>query len=613
MSGAPEEQPIWRRANIRRTGGWLLRVLRIEPLLRRWRDGAGPMLPILRKYAWSVPIVATLGLLSSLLEGLGIGLVVPALALISNTSPPPHSNSGILAALYRIPELVPEGLGLQAVCALIIVSVALKGLCQGASAMLSAWVDGQAAHEIRSRISSSLLTTGYPFFLSNSGPRLLNVLATESWRAAEAMRLTFTIVSGAVTLAVFTVLLFLVSWQLFIISVLGGVALRYIQSRTIKRIGRASDLMRDASEALTGRNVAVTSSIVKIARIFGQQSREYDDYKLTSNLIRERILQIFRVSAWHRPVFEISFSILFVSILAFSFRIGLDLPLLIAFLLLIYRMQPYVNQVSGAFVSLAGIRASVQEVKWLLASTKTISPPSGLLPFTALERSVRFDRVRFSYGGSERDEDAVSVETFELAKGVWTALDGPSGAGKSTIVNLLCRLIEPTSGRILVDDTDLRDLDPSSWLGALGVAGQDLELIQGTVSENIAYGAPGITPDEISRAVWLANLDEFIATLPLGYATRIGERGLALSGGQRQRIGLARALARRPSILVLDEATNALDARSEAILMDRLKAATEGVTVLVISHRSSTLKHCEAVVRVKGGLVTAAETFDDQG
>jgi subfamily B ATP-binding cassette protein MsbA len=193
-----------------------------------------------------------------------------------------------------------------------------------------------------------------------------------------------------------------------------------------------------------------------------------------------------------------------------------------------------------------------------------------------------------------------------LEKGVATALIGPSGAGKSTIINLLCRLLEPTAGRILVDGVPLGEIDPVQWRSRIGFAGQDVDLVDGSLAENIRYGAPDASAAEIAEAARLADIYEFVVGLPQGFETKVGSSGLGLSGGQRQRIGLARALVRRPDLLILDEATNAVDTVSEATILELLMACPWKPTVLVVSHRANTLACCQKGVVLDNGRVVEA-------
>ena len=209
----------------------------------------------------------------------------------------------------------------------------------------------------------------------------------------------------------------------------------------------------------------------------------------------------------------------------------------------------------------------------------------------------------FDYGS--RDDPALNRASFVLRRGRSTALIGPSGAGKSTVINLLCRLLEPTSGTIKVDGQPLSRIRVSDWLSRIAIAGQDIDLIDGTIAENIMYGRGAIDPATMELAVRSARAD-FIFDLPQGLDTVVGPRGISLSGGQRQRISIARALARNPEILILDEATNAVDQVTENELSNIFQTLSKSITIIVISHRPNTLAFCDdAVVLERGNVVEA--------
>jgi ATP-binding cassette subfamily B protein len=215
---------------------------------------------------------------------------------------------------------------------------------------------------------------------------------------------------------------------------------------------------------------------------------------------------------------------------------------------------------------------------------------------------ILFDEVRFSYP-TRPDVEVLSGLDLEIAGGEVVALVGASGAGKSTIAALVGRLYDPTAGRVLLDGHDLRGLDPA-WLRAqIGVVPQDPVLFSATVEENVRYGRPGATRDEVVAACRAAHADAFVRAFPEGYATLVGERGQQLSGGQRQRIAIARAVLKDPRILLLDEATSALDAESEALVQDALEKLMVGRTAIVIAHRLSTVARADRVLVLEEGRV----------
>jgi ATP-binding cassette subfamily B protein len=213
---------------------------------------------------------------------------------------------------------------------------------------------------------------------------------------------------------------------------------------------------------------------------------------------------------------------------------------------------------------------------------------------------VSFNDVSFSYDGEAPVLKSIS---FTIRSGKKLALVGESGEGKTTISNLLMRLYEPTSGTITIDGTDITAATQASLRKNIATVFQDPALFSGTIKENIAYGRPGASEEEIVQAAKAANADEFIAKLQNGYDSVVGERGIKLSGGQKQRIAIARAILKDAPILILDEATSSLDTRSEHLVQAALERLMSGRTTLIIAHRLSTIAHVDTIVTLKGGRV----------
>jgi ATP-binding cassette subfamily B protein/subfamily B ATP-binding cassette protein MsbA len=230
------------------------------------------------------------------------------------------------------------------------------------------------------------------------------------------------------------------------------------------------------------------------------------------------------------------------------------------------------------------------------------------LPHDEVDGRVTFDDVSFSYPGSSMF--ALEDISLDVEPGETIALVGPSGGGKTTLCNLVGRFYDPTSGRILLDGRDLTNIEVDSYRSLIGIVEQDVFLFDGTVSANIAYGNRRATTDDIRRAATIANAHEFIDTLPHGYDTLIGERGVRLSGGQRQRIAIARAILADPKILILDEATSNLDTESERVIQSSLVTLMESRTCFVIAHRLSTIAHADRIVVLENGRISETGTHE---
>ena len=234
----------------------------------------------------------------------------------------------------------------------------------------------------------------------------------------------------------------------------------------------------------------------------------------------------------------------------------------------------------------------------LMDEPPEVQDKPGAKPLVVREGTIRFEHVTFAY---ERERTILKDVSFEVPAGKMVAIVGPSGAGKSTISRILFRFYDIQKGRVTIDGTDIRDVTQKSLRAAIGVVPQDTVLFNDTVFYNIRYGRPDATDEEIYEAARLAQIDDFIRTLPQGYKTMVGERGLKLSGGEKQRVAIARTILKGPPILMLDEATSALDSHTEKEIQDALDRVARNRTTLVIAHRLSTIVHADNIVVLDDG------------
>jgi subfamily B ATP-binding cassette protein MsbA len=258
-------------------------------------------------------------------------------------------------------------------------------------------------------------------------------------------------------------------------------------------------------------------------------------------------------------------------------------------------------------VRLAALAASVDAVLSILDSSGKSYIQSGTLMHPGLDDAIVVDGVSFLYDSDSNP--ALLDASFAIPAGKTTAFVGPSGGGKSTVIKLILRFYDPTAGRILTNDRSLREFDLASWRNQIAVVSQDGYLFNATVRDNIAYGRIGATDEEIVDAARQADAHDFIERLPDGYETVLGHHGMRLSGGQQQRISLARAIVRNPRILVLDEATNALDSISEHWIQETLEKMRANRTVIVIAHRLATIEQADQIIVLENGTVRERGTL----
>lgn len=564
-----------------------------------------PLFPLAVRFAWTIPVVAVLVSLASALEGLSIGLLMPLLDTMSGTGS--VGRAGFLGAA----DWFPAEYRLPGLALLILLGIVLKGVLGIASAVFIQWVDGRASHAIRTKLAERLVNVGYPFLLRADSIRLLNIISTESWRASDAIQLMFRAISSAVTIAVFLVFVAIVQWQLFIVALAGVIIIRLLQTFATRNVKHIGSRVSAANLGLGERMIALCLGIPRLVRLFGREREEQQRFDDASDEVRRTMLAASVATSVVGPAFEVLYALLFLSIFVVAHGLGVTLSTLIVFLLLMYRMQPHIRDLSTAGVEIATRRSSIAEVEWLLEASRAQPSPGGTLPYPGLSDRISFEHVSFGYGAATEPAAALHNVSFAIRANRSTALVGRSGSGKSTIVNLLARLLEPGSGVIRLDGVPLATIDPTALRAHMAIAGQDAELFDGTIIENIAYGRPEATEDEVVAAAKRADAHGFISALPLAYETELKGPSFGLSGGQRQRIGLARALLRDPDILILDEATSAVDVVSERAIMDLVTNRRAGQTLIVISHRQSTIAYCEDCVVLDAGEVLEARPTDE--
>ncbi len=271
-----------------------------------------------------------------------------------------------------------------------------------------------------------------------------------------------------------------------------------------------------------------------------------------------------------------------------------------AVILIMTNLYAPLNMLGFAYREIKQTSIDMEKMFLLLDEAPDVADEPGATALTPKGGEVVFDKVSFAHEGRDRGLEAVS---FTAPAGKTTAIVGPSGAGKSTVLKLLFRFYDPSAGKVLIDGQSLRDVTQSSLRQALGLVPQDVVLFNDTIRYNIAYGRPDASQRELEDAARRAQLLHFIESLPQGWDTRVGERGLKLSGGEKQRMGIARVVLKNPAILILDEATSSLDSGTEAEVQEALEEASRGRTTIVVAHRLSTIANADQIVVLEEGRV----------
>jgi ABC-type multidrug transport system fused ATPase/permease subunit len=350
---------------------------------------------------------------------------------------------------------------------------------------------------------------------------------------------------------------------------------------------------------------------IRSVNAFGRQDFEEDKLKQLSQETMNAALKARRVKSLLSPVVTITVS-LCIGLVLWRGTDLIFLHLMTVGSLTVFIW--YMNKFFSPVQDLAKMTSAIAQATVALERIQGILETEPIITFTEgrdpgkLKGDIVFEDVSFSYNPESLILNKVNIR---ILCGQRVGICGPTGGGKTTIASLIARFYDPTSGRVLIDGADIKEFRLDNLRGQIGFVLQDTVLFYGSVRENIAYGRPEATIEEIIDAAKLSNAHEFISRMPDGYETLVGERGVTLSGGQRQRIGIARAVVRNSPILILDEPTASLDTESEKIVMEALEKLMEGRTVVTIAHRLSTIQDADKIIVLHNGLVVEEGTHEE--
>lgn len=416
-----------------------------------------------------------------------------------------------------------------------------------------------------------------------------------------------------IQILVFTSILLFVSWRLFVLFLLILPPGVWMIVRIGKRLKRRSQ--RGQNE-LGGLTAIIEESLASLKAIksFGREDDREGHFRKANSDYARTMVKVTRTRELSGPMSEIFGTLALVMILIIGGWQVIDgsiQPSIFIFFVIIYaRVIPPFNALVKMYNALLKANASAERFLEVLDADEVIVEKPGALQLPPFSDCIEYRDVSFRYRADDGDHWVLSHINLVVPKGMTVAVVGPSGAGKTTMVDLLPRFYDCTSGVIMVDGHEIRDLNINSLRSQFGLVSQNCILFNDSVANNIAFGVEDYNLEDIRSAARIANADEFISAMPQGYDTPIGDRGLNLSGGQRQRLSIARAVFRNTPILILDEATSALDSESERAVQQALDALMKGRTSIVIAHRLSTIRNADMIVVLDKGVIVEQGTHD---
>jgi ABC-type multidrug transport system fused ATPase/permease subunit len=496
---------------------------------------------------------------------------------------------------------------------LFILVYVLAGIAGRLMDYLHEWTGNWFITSLRSTLMAHIESQPMSFFSSTRLGEIVGRLRTDITRVYGVLVNTvLNAVSEVVQIVGITCFLFYLNWKMALIAVCFAPPVVIFFRLTGAKQRKLAMELRDKDTYLLDFFQELFSNI-SIVKLFNREDYMSEKHRVLSEDLVETGLRNVRYKFFSIFVIGLLTTLPGIIVLWYGGHQALkgviSVGSLVAFYLYVTRLYQPIQSLANRGVEIYAGLASAQRI----AEYLDVQPVWQEGPLVADDKirntQIAFQGVRFRY--PQRSEDAVLDLTMEIGHGEKIALVGPSGAGKSTVVNLLCRLYDPDAGRILIGGRDARCINMATLRDAISVVSQDIFLFHDTVEENIRFALPSASHEEIVAAAKAANLQEFIATLPQGYQTVIGTRGAQLSGGQRQRLALARALLRNASIWILDEFTASLDSPTEAVLYENLAPLLAGKTVIIVTHRLSTIRAVDRIMVLEGGSLVETGTHHD--
>ena len=551
---------------------------------------------------------AVLLLVLTFTEGVGLLLLAPLLELVGvveeNPMPQP---AGWLASILATVGATPT---LGSVLVLFVAIASVRVVLQRRQSRLSAAARENLTAAYRLRIYRAIAAAEWRFLVTRTPSDFVHTLTTEVARLGAVANRVTDLAVAVLASSVYLALAFRLSPPTALL-VLGSAAVLAWFVR--KSLGRASAIGARSSATNARLHAAITEHMasLKTARAYGATERHAAAFADVASASRAVSLEVTAGETGLQQTLELGSTILLAVIVFVSSDVFVVGPAVLLVLLYVFaRLMPRLIAIYRHLQSLAVLLPVFENVTLLerecqLAAEPVTAAPGDPRPLTG---SVVFDDVSFTYlrPGATAAVDGLNLR---LAAGVTTAIVGPSGSGKSTLADLLLGLLSPSTGRLLVDGEALTSNNMQAWRRQVSYVAQQTFLFDDTVRVNLTWARPGASDDEVWEALRLAAADIFVAGLPQGLDTLVGERGVMLSGGERQRLSIARALLRQPRILVLDEATSSLDSENEVRIQQAIDGLQHRMTIVIITHRLSTIRHADVIHVMEHGRVVESGTW----
>jgi len=564
---------------------------------------AAMLLALFRRYPGRSGVVLLALLIASLLDGLGLSTLLSLISLASERDTGAAGGGSEPSLPEQLIEALFGSLGIEPtlgwLLGLGIVLILAKTVAVLMANRQVGYAVAQVATDLRLDLVRAIAASRWRYYLSRPVGSLANAMATEAQRAGEGYLQSAIMATQLITAAVYLALSLMIAWEVTLATMLLALVALGGLNRLVRKAGKAgrrqTGLLRRILSVMADQLAAI-----KPLKAMGREDR-FDTLvsaqtRDLNKALRKQVFSKEAMKALQEAMLVILAAIGLVAMLA---GLGMSLPEAMVLIFLLARVITVLSKAQRAWQHMAIAESAFWSLDQAIGEARAEREPERGRLAPVLNDAIRFENVAFAHAG----QPVFERQNLEVPAGRLTVIVGPSGSGKTTLIDLVAGLLRPDAGRILIDGVDLEDIDHRQWRRSIGYVPQEALLVNDTIFNNIALGAPEVSRGDVRQALARADAWDFVARLPDGMDTGIGERGGQLSGGQRQRLAIARALVHDPRLLILDEATSNLDAASEQAVLATIAALAGELTLLAVTHQAGLQRLADRLYRVEDGTI----------